>query len=346
MPFMRSALIAALAAGAVACNSASEDDSGVSDTIGAAGGTVSHPDGVAIEIPAGALSTPTTISIQRGGTQAGAPMYLFKPEALHFDGDAVATVSFPVAGGATEASVYWTHTGDTQPGGTYDALPTSVASGLARASVAYLAWGHVGQACDAAATCNPGVACHVEGIRACTTGAPVCETTVLAQDGAACGTGNAGLCNAGVCELNPCNRVDLSAATLVDAELAGSLAAAPTPQGGTVADGTYFLTAVNYFGTQEAIDPEFRKVLTISSSGTRVEVAFLAAVGIDRINANLALATPALTLTVSCPSEKDGDVISYQYTVTSGTVTELRLYYTDATGLQNRFEEVYVLQQP
>jgi hypothetical protein len=341
MPFMRSALIAALAAGAVACSGASEDDSGVTDTIGAAGGTVSHPDGVAIEIPAGALATPTTISIRRGGSVGGAPMYLFEPEALDFDGDAVATVSFPVAGGATDASVYWTHTGETQPDGSYDALPTTVVSGFARAGVAYLAWGHAGEACDATATCNPGVACQIEGIRACTSGAPVCEATVSAEDGTACGTGNTGVCNVGVCELNPCNRLDLSGPSLVDAELAGSLEAAPTPQGGTVADGTYFLTAVNFFGAEEETLP-FRKVLTIS--GTRVEVAFLA-VGIDRINATLARGTTDLTLTVSCPSEKAGDDIPYGYTATSGTVTELKLYYT-AAGSQNRFEEVYLRQQP
>jgi hypothetical protein len=345
MPFMRSALIAALAAAAVACGGASEDDSGVSDTIGAAGGTVSHPDGVAIEIPAGALATPTTISIRRGGSVGGAPMYLFEPEALDFDGDAVATVSFPVAGGATEASVYWTHTGETQPDGSYDALPTTVASGLARAPVSYLAWGHVGDPCDATATCDPGVACQLTGIRACITGAPVCETTVLAPDGSTCPTGGTGVCNAGTCDLNPCNRVDLSATTLVDAELAGSMAAAPTAQGGTVADGIYFLTAVNYFGVAEATPPQVQRALVISNSGTRVQVAFRAAVGIDRINANLALSTPGFSLTVSCPTEDAGEVISYQYTAPPpGTVTELRLYYTDPTGLQNRFEEVYVRQ--
>jgi hypothetical protein len=79
-------------------------------------------------------------------------------------------------------------------------------------------------------------------------------------------------------------------------------------------------------------------------SGANVQVAFQAAVGVDRINASLALATPALNLTVSCPAEDAGEVISYQYTATTGAVTELKLYYTDPTGLQNRFEEVYVKQ--
>src|SRR5579859_4816684 len=62
-------------------------DLGVPNTVGAAGGSVSLPDGTRVDIPAGALSTDTTITITPtvvAPPRGVGPAYVFGPEGTTF----------------------------------------------------------------------------------------------------------------------------------------------------------------------------------------------------------------------------------------------------------------------
>jgi len=98
---MKNTVIAFLLLSVLAC-SHSEFDDVTTATIGAGGGTVSLADGTAIEIPGGALSRDTEITILRssegtwsgGGLSAVGPLYEFRPDGTTFDKPIVITLAF------------------------------------------------------------------------------------------------------------------------------------------------------------------------------------------------------------------------------------------------------------
>jgi hypothetical protein len=328
---MRHALIATLAAGAVACGGAADDpDPGVTASIGPAGGTVSHPDGVTLVVPEGALTTTQSITITSGGSSlAGTRMYSFEPAGLAFVASKIVTVSFPfdpVAAGTTNAAVYWSEPGTT----TYDVLPATVAGTKASTRVMNLSWGHVGGPCTAGASCHPSE-CEL-GVGTCSAGAPLCAEPVVVADLTAC---TAGVCRAGLC-VAECNAVSVEGAPVFDAVLVSTLVTpVPVAAGGTVQPGTYFRTAVNVYGTGEGTAPEYEQGVWVISGNT-VQGAYAAAVGIDRWTASLALAGTSLAIDGTCGFT---ETLTYGYTATA---TELKLYFPDNDG--NIFEYVLTKQ--
>ncbi|MBI5891706.1 MAG: beta-propeller fold lactonase family protein [Nitrosomonadales bacterium] len=108
----------------VACGGSSGSGSGtngatVSATIDAQGGTLNGPDGVSVEVPAGALDQPTVISIKR--SSAGAPavpeaypaagyIYELTPHGLTFNNPV--TVRAPLPSGVTTPLVFMASAGE------------------------------------------------------------------------------------------------------------------------------------------------------------------------------------------------------------------------------------------
>jgi hypothetical protein len=102
----------------------------------ATGGTVTLPGGAVIEIPAGALASDTTITIQQSGgaapTGAVGAVYDIGPSGTTFSQPV--TVTLPVPAGTTDAAVW------TRPAGAahFTSLPTSVSGGVATAQASHL----------------------------------------------------------------------------------------------------------------------------------------------------------------------------------------------------------------
>jgi hypothetical protein len=141
----RMLLLGGWIAAAIGCGS-SDATGGASATVGSAGGTVSLPGGPTIQIPAGALSANTTVTIQGAGqAPSGAPIYQFGPSGTSF-AQAVA-IEMPVPAGTTAPAIYWTQPGSTTA---YDALPTTVSGGTATAQVTHFSLGFVGTSQPAA----------------------------------------------------------------------------------------------------------------------------------------------------------------------------------------------------
>src|SRR5688572_27924857 len=89
-----------------------------SATIGAAGGTLQGPDGVQVEIPAGALTQDTLIGVARSATDtpsaptanlAAARVYEFPPHDLVFEVPVI--IRMPVPAGATEPAALFSGVG-------------------------------------------------------------------------------------------------------------------------------------------------------------------------------------------------------------------------------------------
>jgi hypothetical protein len=164
-------------------------------TIGPSGGEVALSGGAALTVPAGALNADVPVSITQSPAArpqgALGPVFEFGPSGTTFA--APVTVTFPVPQGTTEASAYWTLPGSTE----YDALPTTIAGGVATAEITHFSAGFLGAPCSPGAACTPlPNVCHV-GVTTCN-GRPVCvDTGASVGDGAACGLG--GTCTAGVC---------------------------------------------------------------------------------------------------------------------------------------------------
>jgi hypothetical protein len=130
----------------VACGSTSPSSpppGGSTSTIGPAGGQVSAS-GVELDVPPGALATPTSIAVTVDPSGAPAPYVALSP-LFHFSPDGLtfarpATVTFAIAGNPHGAHVYWS-----QPAGTaYDELPTTWVGMTAAATVSHFSRGFVG----------------------------------------------------------------------------------------------------------------------------------------------------------------------------------------------------------
>jgi hypothetical protein len=131
-----------------ACSSTSSPPAAAlvsTSTIGPAGGQVSTS-GISLNVPPGALATPTTIAIavDPNGAPAGyvafSNLFHFSPDGLTFAKPA--TLSFATTTDTPTGSVYWS-----LPGGSgYEALPTSWVGATAAAAVTHFSSGFVGLA--------------------------------------------------------------------------------------------------------------------------------------------------------------------------------------------------------
>lgn len=115
----------------------------VSQTVGASGGDVSAP-GIALHIPAGALSSDTMITITPNagpipaGYTAYSSLYAFGPDGTTFQQPV--TVSFTIAAQSAMPSVYWSNAS-----GGYDELATTASGTTATASVTHFSKGFCGK---------------------------------------------------------------------------------------------------------------------------------------------------------------------------------------------------------
>lgn len=165
--------------------------------VGPSGGNVSLPSGPALQVPAGALGTATTLTIAASSVAAPAGarggVYDFGPSGTVFA--TPVTVSFPVSAGtaASDVAIYWTKRGSTT---SWDVLPATVANGVATAQVTHFSSGFVGMACTAGVACTPADACHV-GATTCNGTLACSDTGAAVADGTTCGGTN--VCTAGVC---------------------------------------------------------------------------------------------------------------------------------------------------
>jgi hypothetical protein len=117
----------------------------VTTTIGPSGGQVATS-GATLDIPAGALTTPTAITITEERSGPPAPyvglsaLFQFSPEGLTFAKPA--TVSFSTSASAANGSVFWSLSSG--PG--YQALPTTWSGTSALAPITHFSSGFVGEA--------------------------------------------------------------------------------------------------------------------------------------------------------------------------------------------------------
>lgn len=120
-----------------------------SASIGAAGGTLTGPDGVQLVVPAGALTQATTLSIARSANGAPptttvpnqtGPIYEFLPHGLVFDKPV--TIRMPVPSGATGTSVLMA-----SPGEDWQLASANVVNRMAEWQRNGLSWGIVAYDC-------------------------------------------------------------------------------------------------------------------------------------------------------------------------------------------------------
>jgi hypothetical protein len=114
----------------------------VTQTVGAAGGTVSAP-GVTLTIPAGALPAGTSITIAPSadpipaGYDGYTSLFAFSPDGTVFQ--TPATIDFTLANAGANPTVYWSNAT-----GGFDALETTPTAGGVSAQVAHFSRGFVG----------------------------------------------------------------------------------------------------------------------------------------------------------------------------------------------------------
>ncbi len=122
--------------------------------IGAAGGTLTGPDGVQVIIPAGALDSDTTIGIARSSSGAPAALadtpiadspYEFTPHDLVFN--LPVTIRMPLPTGADGSALFMA-----SPGEDWQAIDATVTAGVAEWTRNSFSWGMGGLPCTASAT--------------------------------------------------------------------------------------------------------------------------------------------------------------------------------------------------
>jgi hypothetical protein len=139
-------LLGAWIAIGIGCGSSGSSGAGggsASGTVGASGGTVSLAGGPTLQVPAGALASSTSITVQDTGQTApsGGPIYQFTPVGTTFSQPA--TVQIPVPAGVTNPRIYWTAAGSSTQ---FDALATTVTGSTASAQVTHFSLGYVAPA--------------------------------------------------------------------------------------------------------------------------------------------------------------------------------------------------------
>jgi hypothetical protein len=114
--------------------------------VGAAGGTVTGGQ-VTLDVPRGAITNDTAIQITKTDEaapvdyEAASAIYKFAPDGLTFAGGA--TVHIPFVGPADGITVFWS-----TPAGGFEALPTTIADGVATAKVMHFSEGFAGRLRD------------------------------------------------------------------------------------------------------------------------------------------------------------------------------------------------------
>lgn len=112
--------------------------------IGSAGGSVGIADEVKLEVPAGALSQATTLTVSKGVDSAPAqhrplsPLFDFGPDGTTFVQPVSVSLAFD--GPGENPAIYWS----TADGG-FEALPTTIAGSVATAQVTHFSRGFVGE---------------------------------------------------------------------------------------------------------------------------------------------------------------------------------------------------------
>lgn len=115
-----------------------------SELIGSAGGMIEH-EGVALEIPAGALDEEIEISISTSseaapeGYAAHSPVYVFEPDGLQFAVPAEVSITFQ---GDVDPSIQWS----LRDGDGFEPLATQRSAAVARGAVTHFSRGFVGDA--------------------------------------------------------------------------------------------------------------------------------------------------------------------------------------------------------
>lgn len=158
------------------------------------GGTVSLSNGPSLQIPAGALFHPITITIENTGriSVAGTPIFRFGPEGLAFA--SAVTVIMPPVPSLTAASLYWTQQGSTTE---YETREGTITAGGIQAQITHFSSGYVGPPCLLGSGCPTGNPCHLATMM-CASGAPVCaENGMTLPDGITCGAQR--VCRGGAC---------------------------------------------------------------------------------------------------------------------------------------------------
>jgi hypothetical protein len=151
--------VALTVAATVGCSRGRGDDASVTQLVGEAGGVLSVGD-VTLEIPPGALSSQTSVTITRTADPApqayepASALYRFDPDGLVFAKPA--TVGFAAMAPSVIAAIVWSTGADA-----FAPLPTTFADGRARAGVSHFSRGFLGTpACAHATSCaEEGAAC-------------------------------------------------------------------------------------------------------------------------------------------------------------------------------------------
>lgn len=124
--------------------------------------------------------------------------------------------------------------------------------------------------------------------------------------------GGTGGSDSGTTTAGGCNSVAINAPVITDATGAG---AKPTPAGGTIADGKYFVTAQEYFG-QTPPGKTYNVVFEVS--GGTANLAQINNSGPEeRFTLTLATSGTTFSATASCPAAVAGKKLDYdQFTAT------------------------------
>jgi len=162
-------------------------------------GTVSLSDGPSVAIPAHALTSDTTITIQAstGQPPSGAlsALYRFEPDGTMFAN--AMTVSFPVSSGTTAAIIVWAMPGSTTE---YEALATTVTGSTASAQVDYFGLGFLsgcgtsGEPCCSESACGDGLVCLAGFCQACGASGESCCSGDACGDELVCAEGTCQAC--------------------------------------------------------------------------------------------------------------------------------------------------------
>ncbi|MBI5490321.1 MAG: hypothetical protein HY905_23495 [Deltaproteobacteria bacterium] len=172
-----------------------DGDGGGDGTIGAAGGTVTGPDGVTLEIPPGALDHEVTFSIAAeagdvDGIEPLGAMYEFLPAGTVFALPATVTMPYDAAGGAGHepAIAVWWSDSTTGPWAALAGV-VDVSAHEVTGATTHLSHGQSGyeppRPCTIPVDCDDGFACTTD---TCDTGRGLC---VNAPSDAACDNGDA-----------------------------------------------------------------------------------------------------------------------------------------------------------
>ncbi len=169
----------------------------VNAVIGAAGGTLTGPDGVQVIIPAGALNADTTIGIARSAAGAPAALadtpiagspYEFTPHDLVFN--LPVTIRMPLPTGADGSALFMA-----SPGEDWQAIDATVTAGVAEWTRNSFSWGMAGLACAATATLADLYPCSYPSGGANAAATPVGGITRAAFGNLGLFSGNAGSWN-------------------------------------------------------------------------------------------------------------------------------------------------------